>query len=157
MDESGRLLRRAKPYAKTHAPMNGRLHSGFLFCLRVFLTGLFLAMHGVCLAQASFPITLVWPPNDPSIKFSFAKYQQSGLVNGQGIFVSDVIVQNLSDQPVPKSVFTLFVMDKDGVRIGRGLLRLNEIASKGMQRSQIQFSVAGIPVGLKCSQGGPSI
>jgi hypothetical protein len=133
--------------------MNRRLHPGLLFCLHVLLASLFLVNCGVCLAQASFPITLVWPPDGPSLKFSFAKYQQSGLVNGQGIFVSDVIVENLSDQPVPKSVFTVFVMDKDGVRIGRGLLRLAEIASKGTQRSQIQFSVAGTPVGLKMLSG----
>ena len=129
------------------------MHTGLLFCLRIVLAGVVLVKCVVCLAEAGFPITLTWPPDGPSLKFSFAKYQQSGLVNGQGIFVSDVIVENLSHQPFPKSVFTVFVMDKDGVRIGRGLLRLGEIAPKGTQRSQIQFSVAGTPVGLRMLSG----
>jgi hypothetical protein len=125
--------------------MNRNLRFGLLFLL--FLEG------ASCFAQAAFPITLVWPPDTPTLKFAFAKYQQSGIVNGQGIFVSDVTVQNLSDQPVPKSVFTVFVMDKDGVKIGRRLLRLPDIASKGTERSQIQFSVAGTPVSLKLLSG----
>ena len=132
--------------------MNSRLHYGLLFGLRMLVA--FLLLSGaICLAQATFPIVLVWPPESPTLKFNFAKYQQSGIVNGQGIFVSDVIVQNLSDQLVPKSVFTVFVTDKDGVRIGRGLFRLTEIAPNGTQRSQIQFSVAGTPVGLKMLSG----
>jgi hypothetical protein len=122
--------------------------------LPVALICLFLFESGSCLAQVEFPITLLWPTNDqPTLRFTFARYQQSGIVNGQGIFVSDVIVQNLSDQPAPKSVFTVFVMDKNGVRIGRGLLRLPDIGSKGTERSQLQFSVAGTPVSLKLLSG----
>ena len=105
-------------------------------------------------AQADFPITLLWPASDQAtLKFTFAKFQQSGIVNGQGIFVSDVIVQNVSEQQAPKSVCTVFVMDKNGVRIGRGLLRLPDIGSKGTERSQLQFSAAGMPVGLKLLSG----
>jgi hypothetical protein len=132
--------------------MNSRLHYSLFFGLRILIAVLLLSSV-ICFAQASFPIVLVWPPDSPTLKFTFAKYQQSGIVNGQGIFVSDVMVENLSDQPVPKSVFTVFVMDKDGVRIGRGLFRLAEIASRSTQRSQIQFSVAGTPVGLKMLSG----
>jgi len=121
--------------------------------LRFGLLLLILVEAASCLGQASFPITLTWPPESPTVKFVFAKYQQSGFVNGQGIFLSDVTAENLSDQPMPKSVFTVFVMDKDGVRIGRGLLRLPDIPAKQTTRSQIQFSVAGTPDGLKLLSG----
>lgn len=112
-----------------------------------------LLLGAACFGQADFPITLVWPPEAPTLKFVFARYQAAGIVNGQGIFISDVTVQNLSDQPVHKSVFTVFVMDKDGVRIGRGLFHLPDIAPKHAEKSQIQFSVAGTPVGLKLLSG----
>jgi len=125
--------------------MNRNLRFGLLFFLLVEAAS--------CIGQASFPITLTWPPESPTVKFVFAKYQQSGFVNGQGIFLSDVTVQNLSDQPMPKSIFTVFVMDKDGVRIGRGLLRLPDIPATQTTRSQIQFSVAGTPDGLKLLSG----
>jgi hypothetical protein len=133
--------------------MNWNSHRRFVLLLRVLLFGLFFLQSAHSFGQASFPITLLWPTDSPTLKFVFGKYQPSGIVNGQGIFVSDVTVENLSDQPIPKSVFTAFVMDKDGVRIGRGLLRLPDIAPKHTERAQLQFSVAGIPVGLKLLSG----
>jgi len=121
--------------------------------LTLVLLCLLLLMASFCPAQADFPIILSWPDDQPTLKFVFGKYQQSGIVDGQGIFVSDVTVQNLSHQTVPHSVFTVFVSDKNGVRIGRGLLRLPEIASKRSEKAQLQFSVAGTPVGLKLLSG----
>jgi len=97
-------------------------------------------------ASSGFPTTINWPTEDsPSLKLVVGKLQPAGLYNGQSIFVSDVTVQNLTDQPVPKSVFTIFIMDKDNVRIGRGLLRLNEIRPKQSEKVQLQFSTAGVP------------
>jgi hypothetical protein len=132
--------------------MSRNLHCGLSLrrCLPLF--ALFVLRATSCFGQA-FPIALVWPPESPTLKFVFSKYQPSGIVNGQGIFVSDVTIENLSDQPVPRSVFTVFVMDKDGVRIGRGLLRLSPMASKQTEKSQLQFSVAGTPVGLRLLSG----
>lgn len=109
---------------------------------------LFLAVSacGLCSGQDGFPVSLPWPTADkPTLKFNLGKLQPSGLYNGQSIFLSDVTVQNLSDQPVPKSVFTVFINDKDGVRIGRGLLRLPEIRPMQSEKTQLQFSTAGVP------------
>lgn len=116
-------------------------------------------MCGVLSAQSlappsGFPTTISWPSEDnATLKFSVAKLVPSGLYNGQSMFVSDVTVQNLSDQPVPKSVFTIFIMDKDNVRIGRGLLRLNEIRPKQSEKAQLQFSTAGVPAGALLLNG----
>jgi hypothetical protein len=108
----------------------------------------------VCVTQDGFPATLLWPTVEkPTLKFTVAKLQQSGLYNGQSIFVSDVTVQNVSDQPVPKSVFTIFINDKDGVRIGRGLLRLPEIRALQTEKAQLQFSTAGVPSGATLLNG----
>jgi hypothetical protein len=133
--------------------MNRNPHRGLILRVRVLFLGLLLLSSACCFGQATFPMTLAWPPDSPTLKFVFTRYQPSGMVNGQGIFVSDVTVENLSDQSVPKSVFTVFVMDKDGVRIGRGLLRFPEIGPKRTERAQLQFSVASTPVGLKLLSG----
>jgi hypothetical protein len=109
---------------------------------------------GLCSGQDGFPVSLPWPTADkPILKFNLGKLQQSGLYNGQTIFVPDVTVQNLSDQPVPKSVFTVFINDKDGVRIGRGLLRLPEIRAVQTEKAQLQFSTAGVPAGATLLNG----
>ena len=101
---------------------------------------------GLASAQANSPITLLWPSDDkPSLKFTFGQFQQSAIANGQGIFVSDVTVQNVSDQGMPRSVFTVYVSDKDGVRIGRGRLQLAEIGAYRSEKAQLQFSASGTP------------
>jgi len=108
----------------------------------------------LCSGQDGFPVSLPWPTADkPTLKFNLGKLQTSGLYNGQSIFVSDVTVQNLSDQPVPKSVFTIFINDKDGVRIGRGLLRLPEIRPMQSEKAQLQFSTAGVPAAATLLNG----
>jgi hypothetical protein len=105
-------------------------------------------------AQTSFPVTLPWPTADnPTLKFTLAKLQPSGLYNGQSIFVSEVTVQNLSDQLIPKSTFTVFINDKDNVRIGRALLRLPEIPAMQTVKAQTQFSTAGMPTGATLLNG----
>ncbi len=101
-----------------------------------------------CLGQNSFPVTLPWPAeNNPTLKFVVGKLQPSGLYNGQSIFVSDVTVQNLSAEAIPKSVFTIFINDKDGIRIGRGLLRFDGVKPSQTIKAQLQFSTAGVPAG----------
>jgi hypothetical protein len=99
-------------------------------------------------AASGFPTTIAWPSDDnPTLKFFLAKLQPAGLYNGQSMFVCDVTVQNLKDDPLPKSVFTIFIHDKDNVRIGRSLLRLPEIHAKSSEKAQLQFSTAGVPAG----------
>ena len=88
-------------------------------------------------AQSDSPITIAWPSSDkPTLKLTFAKFEQKGIANGDGIFVSEVTAQNVSDQGMPRSVFTVFVSDKAGVRIGRARLQLPEIPPYRSQNAQ---------------------
>lgn len=106
------------------------------------------------LGQSGFPVSLSWPTADkPTIKFTIAKLQPAGLYNGQSIFVSEVSAQNLSDQPIPKAIFTVFINDKDNVRIGRGLLRFSEMLPMQPVKAQLQFSTAGVPAGATLLNG----
>jgi hypothetical protein len=99
-------------------------------------------------------VAVSWPSTEkPLLKLNFAKFQQTGMVNGQGIFTSDVTAQNVSDQGMPRSVFTVFITDAKGVRIGRARLQLSEIAPYRTQKSQLQFSAAGTPAGVMLLAG----
>ncbi len=75
------------------------------------------------------------------------------MVDGQGIFVSDVTAQNVMDQSMPRSVFTVFISNRDGVRIGRARLQLPEIPPYRTQKAQLQFSAAGVPAGVTLVAG----
>lgn len=101
------------------------------------------------LAGQTDGVAVSWPsPDKPLLKLTFAKFQQTGMINGQGIFTSDVTAQNVSEQGMPRSIFTVFITDVKGVRIGRARLQLSEIPPYRTQKSQVQFSAAGTPAGV---------
>jgi hypothetical protein len=115
---------------------------------------LLLFCSGFAFAQSDAPITVLWPTSDqPLLKLTFGEFQQSGIVNGEGIFVAQVTAQNVSEQAMPRSVFTVFVSDKNGVRIARARLQLPEIPPYRTQNAQVQFSAAGSPAGVTLLAG----
>jgi len=105
-------------------------------------------------SQSSPPVTVQWPDADkPMLKLVFAGFTRVGLVNGEGIYSSDVTAQNLSDQSMPRSVFTVNILDANGVKIGRARLQLGTIAPYRSGKSQVQFSAAGTPAKVSLIAG----
>jgi len=105
-------------------------------------------------SQSSPPVTVQWPDADkPMLKLVFAGFARVGLVNGTGIYASDVTAQNISDQAMPRSVFTVNILDANGVKIGKARLQLDAIPSYRTTRSQVQFSAAGTPANVSLIAG----
>jgi len=75
------------------------------------------------------------------------------MANGQGIYTADVVVQNLSDSAMPRSLFTVYISDKNNVRIGLANLQLPQILPYQSRKGQIDFSAAGIPAGITLLAG----
>jgi PEGA domain len=117
------------------------------------LASLLVTVCGISVAQSGFPVTLSYPPDAPNFKITLSKPQQSGLVNAQTIYLADVTAQNVSNQAQPRSLFTIFINDKDGVRVGRAQLRLPEIQAGQSAKAQLQFSAAGVPMGASLLLG----
>jgi hypothetical protein len=121
---------------------------------KIFLVALLLVADAFAAAQANSPLVIPWPSGDkPTLKLSFEKFEKKGVVNGDGIFTSEVTVQNVSDQGMPRSVFTVFISDSNGVRIGRARLQLPEIPPYRSQKAQLQFSASGTPAGVTLLAG----
>jgi hypothetical protein len=121
-------------------------------CALIPLVGLLCT--AFALSQSESAITVFWPSSDkPVLKLTFGQFQQKGIVNGEGIFVCDVTGQNVSDQGMPRSVFTVFISDKNGVRIGRARLQLPEIPPYRSEKAQVQFSAAGNPAAVALLAG----
>ena len=105
-------------------------------------------------SQSSPPVTVQWPDADkPVLKVVFAGFARVGLVNGAGIYTSDVTVQNLSEQSIPRSVFTINILDANGVKIGRARLQLDAIGPYRTAKAQVQFSAAGTPAKVSLIAG----
>ncbi len=97
-------------------------------------------------SQTSPPVTVQWPDADkPMLKLVFTGFARIGLLNGAGIYTSDVTAQNLSEQSMPRSVFTVNILSANGVKIGKARLQLDAIAPYRTGKSQVQFSAVGTP------------
>jgi hypothetical protein len=75
------------------------------------LAAILVLASAVCLAKDS-PITLLSAQDKPAIKLTFGKFQQIAVLAGQSTFVCDVVVENLSDKPVPRASFTVYGNDR---------------------------------------------
>ncbi len=99
-------------------------------------------------------ITVPWPTADhPTLKVTFSKFERTAVADGQNIYTSNVTVQNVSDSAMPRSLFTVYVTDKNNVRIGLAKVQIPQIAPYQSQKGQINFSTAGIPAGVNLLAG----
>src|SRR5450755_3123198 len=104
----------------------------------------------ICMAKDP-PITLLWPQDKPAIKLTFGKFQQIALLAGQSTYVCDVVVENLTDKPVPRASFTVYGNDRSNVRIGDGLLVVSDLGPQQQVKVRLQFTSVGVPASLMLS------
>jgi hypothetical protein len=71
-----------------------------------------------------------------------------GDYGGKRTLVSDVVVQNVSEKPIPHASFTVYTLDKEKVRIGNGVLVFDDLAPGESTKVQFQCSTVGVPVTL---------
>ena len=71
-----------------------------------------------------------------------------GDYGGKRTLVSDVVVQNVSEKPIPHASFTVYTLDKENVRIGNGVLVFDDLAPGESTKVQFQCSTVGVPVTL---------
>jgi hypothetical protein len=104
------------------------------------------------LAKTEPSITILWPSDDkPALKLTFGRFQQLYALGNQKTFVSDVVVQNMTDKPVPHVSFTVYLMDKAQVRIGDGALQVSDINPGQQVKLSFQVTAIGLPASLVLS------
>jgi hypothetical protein len=101
------------------------------------------------LAKDEPSIVLLWPSHDnATLKLTFGRFRSLGGFEGKLTLVSDVIVENLSPKVIPHASFSVFLLDKDRVRIGNGLLVVNDLDPGESAKVQFQCESVGAPVTL---------
>jgi hypothetical protein len=104
----------------------------------------------LALAKTEPNLVMLWPPEKPALKLTFEKFRQVGNYVGQSTFVSETTVQNLTNKKIPRASFTVYLMDKNDVRIGDGL-QVSDLEAGQSAKIQFQASSVGIPVHLVLS------
>ena len=91
-------------------------------------------------------LVMFWPNQENAIlKLTFSKFQNMGSYGTQMTLVSNVLVQNVSEKLIPKASFTVTLLDKDRVRIGKGDLFLDDLSPGESAKVQFQCASAGVP------------
>jgi hypothetical protein len=84
---------------------------------------------------------LTWPTNakDAMLRFTMGKLRQISSISGQSDYLGEALAENLSTKAIPSASFYLYVLDKNGKRVGEGYLEVTDLAAG--QRAKIPVSV----------------
>ena len=94
---------------------------------------------------------MTWPPDHPTIQLTFGSFDDMGAYAGQRSLVSQVVVQNLTSKLMPRATFNVSLLDKNNVRVGSGLLIVDDLNPGQMAKVQFQCTALGQPTTLNIS------
>lgn len=84
---------------------------------------------------------LTWPPDgkDAILRFTVGKLRQVNSTGGQNDLLGEALAENLSAKAIPSASFYLYLLDKNGKRVGEGYLEVTNLPAG--QRAKIPVSV----------------
>ena len=116
---------------------------------RICLLGLFLALTSLLFAKDDPGLVMLWPSQDnATLKLSFGRFRSVAAYEGKLTLVSDVVIENMSSKVMPQASFSVFLLDKDRVRIGNGLLVVNDLNPGESVKVLFQCESVGAPATL---------
>jgi hypothetical protein len=93
--------------------------------------------------------TMLWPNATTStLKIAFGKFREVSSYGGQHEFTQDVTVENVSSKNIPFASFTVYMLDKDKVRIADTILELKDLGPAQQVRVSLQFHTTGLPASV---------
>lgn len=93
-------------------------------------------------------MVLMWPQDNPTLKLTFGPFQNMGSFAGAMSLVSDVVVQNLTNKVIPRASFNVSLLDRKNVRVGNGLLIVDDLNPGQSAKVQFQCRSVGQPAVL---------
>jgi hypothetical protein len=93
--------------------------------------------------------TMLWPDAEsPTLKLSFGKFVQTAEYAGQKTFISEVIVQNVSQKHIPRASLTVRMLDKSKVRIADSVLTITDLGPGESSKIPLTLFASGLPASL---------
>jgi len=91
-------------------------------------------------------LVMLWPDSaDATIKLTFGKFVQLASYKGQLSLESQVLIENVSGKRIPLASFTVYLLDKDKIRIGNGNLSFADLDAGQQAKLAFQVFSLGIP------------
>jgi hypothetical protein len=96
---------------------------------------------------------LDWPETGtPVLRFTFSKFkplERGGALHG---YVTDMMAQNLSGKPIVGAQFSLFLYDKNKVRVGEDVFSLDQVSPGETVKLQTTVVASGMPLSVSVQQ-----
>jgi hypothetical protein len=91
-----------------------------------------------------------WPASGQAVvRFSFGKFKELGALGGQHSYVIDTTAENVWGKKISRMGFSLYLFDKNKVRIGEGWITLNDVPVGQSVKFQTTVGTSGTPVSLE--------
>jgi hypothetical protein len=92
---------------------------------------------------------IVWPESgSPVLRFSFGKFKEVGSIGNERTFMTDTTAENLWGKAIPNANFSLYLFDKNKVRIGEGVITLSSVGVGQTVRFQTTIAASGAPASV---------
>ena len=115
-----------------------------LICLSMVLLFLVTAF-----AKDSSQQVLVWPDlGAPILQFTFSRFKEVGSMGSQRSYVTDTTAQNLWTKKISQATFSLYLFDKNKVRIGEGYINVSNVGPGETIKFQTTVGATGVPVSI---------
>jgi hypothetical protein len=82
------------------------------------------------------------------LRFSFGKFKEIGAAGGRHDYTSDTTAENLWGKAIPSASFSLYLFDKNKVRIGEGWISLSNVSPGETIKFQTTLTSAGSAVSM---------
>ena len=95
----------------------------------------------VVTAAAAADTVLTWPRDgkDAILRFTIGKLRQVSSASGQSDYLGEALAENLSAKTIPSASFYLYLLDKNGKRVGEGYLEVSNLDAG--QKAKVPVSV----------------
>ena len=92
---------------------------------------------------------IMWPDSgNPTLKVTFGKFRALSSYGGHHEYAEDVTVENVSAKNISAASFTVYLLDKDKVRIADSVLQLKDLGPGQQVRQPLQFHASGLPASV---------
>jgi len=93
---------------------------------------------------------MIWPESGTQVvRFTFGKFKDSGSYGNQHSYSSEITAENLWGKPISHAEFSLYLFDKNKVRIGEAWISLTNVGVGQTIKFQTSFATSGSPVSVQ--------
>jgi hypothetical protein len=95
---------------------------------------------------------IVWPSSGPPVlRFTLGKPKELGSGGGTRTYTIDITAENQWGKRIARADFSLYLYDKNKVRIGDGYISISDVAPGGSIKFNADAQASGIPVSMDLS------